>query len=342
MTHEAVTLPEELRASVELAYSSGSREAGLSHAASDTDLHVVLKPGVTPGRRTFRTASGPVQITFEDRSRVARVFEESQHFAPTPEGRGPYTWRPEQERTAYRMFHSTPVLVSPDWETRWNGPWRDSIPRIFMGAWALRAARYAEDFEGMCEQPETPGTELLYVAAQSFFTAANVALASLGDVYVSSKFMWRRLTRRRELSALMPTAQCLLYGGHLRHGARARALHALGQYLCARSLLDNWSGELTGSEGAYAVPRLDSSLMSRGFGLIRYVDSWSLAGVPRSYRIDEPAARAWLRLAPTESTDGAPVAPPTQLSRLGLTAPAPLTVDEAALLLAQAEGATKR
>lgn len=321
----SASLPDSLLNDVDLAYLSGSRIVGLDHGSSDSDLHVVLKDGTQRKNRIVATSHGSFQLTYDDPTRLIQVLDDCNQFDPNPSQRGPYGWSSQLERVAYRLYHSRIIFASPWWQERLASHWRNHIPRAFMGLWALRSARYAVAFEGMLSQGDIGNEELMYSASLGTYASINVALASLGDVYTSDKFLMLRFDRKTELSGVRNQLHGLLHKDTLPLMRRAKAVHSIGQYITAHSLINNWSNELQGNNYAYPELDLKRNQMGPGFSLIRYPNAWSLAGVPKSYRIDSKTAAAWLSLAPNAKSANPPSAAISRFSSLGLVVDSPTT-----------------
>lgn len=283
-----------------LAVASGSRAAGLGHGSSDLDVHVVPRDPDDKVPRKPKGAPQEVQVTAESLESVEVLRQLAQSFNPTPDDRGPYLFDNARLWRLMRLVVGTVLLTDDDTEFLSDYD-TTNLRRTFVGSFSIVSARALEDAAGMADVMDQ--TSALDVANHALRAAAEAALAACGDVYAVPKFLIRRLERARPLSNVRQEVVDALLFGNSDLQNRIQTATALAQTLAGWANQTAWGLEPADP----TLPSVGRYRRAPGFGLIRYSTSWSLAGVPRSYRLNDQAASTWLE-APS-SLDGASLQP---------------------------------
>jgi hypothetical protein len=300
---------------VRFAALSGSLAAGLGHSASDVDIHVVLRNrGADPPPRVRKIDGRRVQLTFINADLIGRAASMTESLVAAPAARGPYGWSQSELWNVFRLVCSRILLADGDLRAQFDNISRTNLRQIMMGVFSQQAARAAEDTAGMLR--ENANSLIAYdTAAQGLRAACEVSLVAIGDFYAQPKFLTARLSRSIVHQDVWPRLWGIFQmpgDPFARRVWKQGALDAIfwAQHLVASSLLEGWDQPLK------LIPvtqrHSDGPLRSPGFGLIRYPESWSLAGGERSYKVNEGFARVWLSLdGKAEST-----APRREVDRL--------------------------
>ncbi len=293
---------------------SGSVAAGLGHANSDVDLHVIRQPGVKLTRHGFDAGDRMVQFTYLDSERLGRYVNLIAEYVATRDDR----W--QVELPEHELWHVIRVAVGrllwADDELaavlkRIDG---DVARQVVAANFASPVARASENADGMLARADLVGA--LHAAACAMLAACEVALAATGDIYAIDRFLGARLARNAVLSPRLQEIWHLIHelpsptegDEALRRSVseRVSAANALSSY----ALLYGWERPLD------SLPDLlwgfEGPRRSLEFGLLRFSDAFALAGPKQSLRVGKSVAAVWAAL------DGSPLETVTEkLGRQG-------------------------
>ncbi|MFI6481434.1 hypothetical protein ACIBH1_26125 [Nonomuraea sp. NPDC050663] len=269
-----------------VAVLSGSRAAGLGHAYSDTDVHVVLREGASLPRRTFVHDGVEVQLTPVSRAVLLEYVSLSEAYVATAASRAQSTLTFEQLWNFVRLASGTVLLADAecsDLLARCDG---EVARQVVMANFMHKVARNAEDAAGMLAFDDPYGAS--HAALLALKAALEVALAGTGDIYAMDRFLLRRLGRA---GLLTPELWGLLNQQTPDVGARLHAAAALNGW----SLVHGWDKPLE-SLPPLGVGHTGRPLRDPAFGLQRFADRWALSGPGKSMRVTELVAAVWIRL----------------------------------------------
>jgi hypothetical protein len=282
---------------VRLAFVSGSLAAGLGHALSDVDLYVLCDEAAG-STRSVRQDGFVVQVNSLSEQQFETARRACSSYGITAGDR----WQAElEDRTlslTVRLAIGT-VLRQRDVELPEAAVRRQVVRQVLITRAAIDVSSLAEDVLGARDIGDLL-TELV-AARRAVETALEAALAAADDLYVSEKFLMRRLARTPATAELLPECWELLQDpGWPPDPQRARALVdrrlALATYLVGRAALDGWQEPLHTLPPRPQPVADGGPTRSRWFCPIRFGQLWGLAGPDAGYRITEGVVRIWLAL----------------------------------------------
>jgi hypothetical protein len=288
----------------DLAVLSGSRAAGLGHAYSDIDVHVVLREGASLDRRTHNANGVEIQLTVLPLTVVEEYAELTERYATTARGRAGGLLSGRQLWHMIRLSSGRTLLASDYCASLMARANYQVVRQVLMANHAHEVSRASEDALGMLADGDPVGAT--QAATVALTHACEVALAGADDIYAIDRFLLRRLGRATVFAEHMTELWPLL---HTWPGwdARASALaDAVQQRLLAACTLVGWSLLYGWDEPLTALPPLVTRsrigpIRTPGYGLQRFADCWALAGPGKNLRVSEIVAATWIRL------DGRPV-----------------------------------
>lgn len=284
---------------------SGSIAAGLGHAHSDLDLHVVAADTHLIPRQLGRRNDLRVQAIAYDLNEFRRICALGSSFDATRAERG-QSWLSDIDRwTLMRVAIGIPILEDGAPAELWHTLDPTAIRRTLMANFAHPVDRAAEDALGALQVGDIPMA--LYSSAYAMRHAVEVALAATGDLYCVEKFLFARAGRNATLAhaaaRLWELTCCSLPWGasdaEVEPLVHERLLWAT--HLVCRGLCDGWEGTMDALE----PPATDRNgpVRTPGFGLGRFADGWALAGPEDvGLAISDDMAKLWGLL------DGRPLA----------------------------------
>jgi hypothetical protein len=287
----------------DFALLSGSVAAGLGHANSDIDVHVVLADGGHLDRHSFTAGDGIVQLTELDIDQLERTVALTEAYVATRENREQAALESKDLWHVIRLYSGRPILgPAATLESLVERMNRDVARQVVAANFAPYVARAAENAEGMIADGRYRAAA--HAAALALRNACEVALAAAGDLYAIDRFLLARIERSKPFEPLRDEIWSLLYefpaastGDELVSATRERLFAAAA--ITAHSLLEGWHQPLRD------LPVLEASRGGPGraweFALLRFSDAFALAGPRRSLRIGEGVAAVWASL------DGSPV-----------------------------------
>ena len=287
-----------------LAVFAGSAAVGLGHAQSDVDVHVVLQPGARIERTTIDDDGYRVQLQVLDPDLVVRLVTLAEKYVVTRNDRS------QSELTDYELWNFIRLVTgevlsaSDSFRQLLDRASFDVARQVVAANCAHHAARASQAASGMLGRGQAAAA--CHTAALAMAAACEVVLAATGDLYAVDRFLVARLERSPVLNRVFPELWELLYRfppldeepAALAAAARARVFAASG--LVAHSLLYGWDGTL-GDVPALTAADAGGPVRSPQFGLLRFADTFGLAGRARSLRVGEAVAAVWA------AADGSPV-----------------------------------
>jgi hypothetical protein len=292
-----------IRGRFDLAFFSGSLIAGLGHATSDVDVHVVLPDGAQLDRLLYEVDDQSVQLTPLSRSRLRRIAEAGGRLSATSVDRAQFEL---DDASLWQLMRTANGVLVDDPEgpdrsrsaghaealALFGSVDRGVVRQVLMGNFAHPVARLAKDAFGLIGSGDVRSAYTCGV--QAVDKAIELGLASGDDLYPILKFKFARLARG-VLAPCQDALWRLMYVGAAEPTAAdvERRLWAAGGIVAA-GLLDGWDSALR------TVPVLDwtdgGARRSPYWSLMRFVDGFALAGPDRSLRVAEPVARLWYLL----------------------------------------------
>jgi hypothetical protein len=278
-----------------LAYLSGSLAAGLGHANSDLDIHVVLASGRNLEHPFARKDGLKVQLNVVPEQVIGELAEATRGYEVRPSNRDQV---PIESARLWQMARTCESEFLDGEDAELLSLYR-SIDRAVAGKliafrFAAEAGLFAEDAYGMLARGDIRSS--LVAARMALACSAEVAVALLGDLYALPKFLLARLERHAEFDDCIVGIWDLLQRAPEWSNLEAiaelipRILRA-GQQLSADGLLSHWSG----GGAAYRLPPLanDGPKRDPERGLLRFEGTWGIAGPTEQLRVGEDMARLW-------------------------------------------------
>lgn len=280
-----------------LAFVSGSLAAGLGHALSDVDLYVLCdEPRASS--RSVRQNGYIVQVN----SLGAQQFETARRACSSYCITAADRWQAElEDRTlslTVRLAIGT-ILDQGDVELPDAAVRRQVVRQVLITRAAIDISSLAEDVLGARDIGDLL-TELV-ASRRAVETGLEAVLAAADDLYVSEKFLLRRLARTPATAGLLPACWDLLHDpawpphpDDVRELADRRL--ALATHLAGRAALDGWRQPLRAVPDVPYPVRAGGPVRSQWFCPIRFGEQWGLAGPDAGYRTTEGVLRIWLAL----------------------------------------------
>lgn len=283
---------------------SGSRAAGLGHAYSDIDVHVILKDGGVLDRRAHRVDDIEVQLTLVPTALFDAFVALTEEYRATTRSRAQTRLTSEELWTMVRLATGKVLYAADRVAAAFARSDTDVVRRVLMSNFAQRAGRAAEDAAGLLASSDAAGA--WHAAKVALEAACELAVAGAGDFYAVDKFLWRRISRHEVFATHTEDLWRLLYQGPDLNAGLASLAEAVSERLFATSALSSWSLLAGWDAPLTSLPLLRQApeggpSRSPGFSLQRFTDGWALSGPDRSARVGAPVAATWACL------DGRPI-----------------------------------
>lgn len=286
-------------AHVGLAVLSGSLAVGLGHTFSDVDVHIVYL-GPPPGITETERDGPPVHVESLTRDSLVRLGQWGAEFRATALDREQLYPAESDLKKLVRLataFVAESAGTEP--ELAAHLPNRGVVRQILMSRNACDVAVAAEDAVGAADIGDW--YTALAASLSAILHAAEAALAAADDVYYGPKFLFRRMSRTRATSHLVPALWTLTQApatvtdadGWARDLVERRLLAS--SHLLCWSLIDGWESPL---DSIPSLPDRETAGPRRraGYSPMRFADGLSLTGPFKGAEVSEGMLRVWRRL----------------------------------------------
>lgn len=279
---------------VRLAFFSGSLVAGLGHANSDVDIHMILESGDKLPHQMFDRDGVRVQATVVDDKVVYSAADRTKAFATTT------TDRDQVTMTDTAMWHfarvCTSELVSGSDEeliAAYEHIDRAVASKVLMARFAADSAIFTDDANGMLQRGAYQSA--YYAAGIALKMAIDVVLASERDLYVLPKFLFARVGRSKALAGCSQLWHLLMQAPDQDDDEALTAntfrLLRAAQQLVGDALLRGWDAPL--EEARVPANVISGPTRTPFYGLIRFADAWGMPGPNGPLRASEEMASLW-------------------------------------------------
>ena len=279
---------------IRLAFFSGSLIAGLGHANSDVDIHLILEGGDKLPHQMFDRDGVRVQATVIDDKVVYSAEERTKAYVTTTTNRDQVTM------TETALWHFARVCTSEfvggsDKEliAAYERIDRLVASKVLMARFAADSAIFTDDANGMLQRGAYQSA--YYAAGIALKIAIDVVLASERDLYVLPKFLFARVGRSNAFADCNELWHLLMQAPDQDDdealSANTFRLLRAAQQLVADALLRGWDAPL--EQARVPANEIAGPIRTPFYGLIRFADAWGMPGPNGPLRASEQMASLW-------------------------------------------------
>ncbi|OIJ93591.1 hypothetical protein BIV23_37185 [Streptomyces monashensis] len=285
---------------VKYAFLGGSLSAGLGHAFSDIDLHMVVDAD-DPEEfyRGFNREGRVVQVNPISVDKAKSLLAHGASYRFTMTDYSSLSLGEQGLGKLVRFALGTPLAIAEDFREVIDSLDTESVRHTVMTHHSFAAMSFAEDCLGSLQGGDP--MVAIDAAELALCHGAEVLLAAAGDYYIGRKFLAARLARS---SACAPFAkrvwrarnQELDYQPSVQEATRiAEGLLTLAGDMAAIGTMNGWDKPLT----SVVVPELENEGPRRSpyFFPIRLSDCLILHGPDKVHRVTEPMMKVWTTLS---------------------------------------------